>query len=72
MTTSTTHQENEMKATNYTSAFKKASIATDKVERGTEQWAALMSAWDMLRNEAVLEGYSVVFNHAQDKDYWVS
>jgi hypothetical protein len=60
-----------MKATNYTAAFKKTSIAADKVERGTEQWMVLMNTWDRLRNEAVLEGYSVVFNHAQDKDYWV-
>ena len=60
-----------MKATTYTAAFKKASIATDKVERGTEQWMVLMNVWDSLRNEAVLEGYSVVFHHAQDKDYWV-
>lgn len=60
-----------MKATTYTAAFKKASIATDNVPRGTEQWMVLMNIWDSLRNEAVLEGYSVVFNHAQDKDYWV-
>ena len=60
-----------MKASTYTAAFKKVSIATDKVERGTEQWMALLLTWDRLRNEAVIEGYSVVFNHAQDKDYWV-